>query len=102
MSPVGPAKTKAWVPSHITGFFAAQQRDDPMLSGSIGCGLCLFLGATTIIESAPEIQDTEIVLNGCVCEAPVSRFVVEKLARKPVRVKTEHHYPVQYSFHCTQ
>lgn len=98
MSPVGPAKTKAWVPSHITGFFAAHQRDDPLQSGSIGCGLCLFLGATTIIESAPEIQDTEIVLNGAVSGAPVSRFVVEKLARKPVRVKTELQMPFGAGF----
>jgi pantoate kinase len=88
-----PAKTSAWVPSHITGFFAAHRRDDPQQSGSIGCGLCLFLGATTIIESAPEIRDTEIVLNGAVCMAPVSRYVVEKLARRPVRVKTELQMP---------
>ncbi len=47
------AKTRAWVPSHITGFFAAHRREDPLRSGSIGCGLCLSLGATTTIESAP-------------------------------------------------
>ncbi len=55
-------------------------------------------GATTIIESAPEIQDTEIVLNGSVCEAPVSRYVVEKLAKKPVRVKTELQMPFGAGF----
>jgi pantoate kinase len=93
-----PAKTGAWVPSHITGFFAAHRRDDPLQSGSIGCGLCLSLGATTIIESAPEIQDTEIVLNGAVSGAPVSRFVVEKLAREPVRVKTELEMPFGAGF----
>jgi len=86
--PAKPAETRAWVPSHITGFFAAHRRDDPLHSGSIGCGLCLSLGATTIIESAPEIRNTEIVLNGMVSDAPVSRFVVEKMARGPVRART--------------
>jgi pantoate kinase len=76
---------KAWVPSHITGFFAAKRQDDPQRSGSIGCGLALALGATTTIETSPK---TEIVLNGQVSEAPVSRYVVDRLARSPVRVKT--------------
>jgi pantoate kinase len=97
-SPAKPAQTRAWVPSHITGFFAAHRRDDPLRSGSIGCGLCLSLGATTIIESAPEIQDSEIVLNGAVSGAPVSMFVVEKLAKKPVRVKTELKMPFGAGF----
>ena len=92
------SKTRAWVPSHITGFFAAHRIEDPLRSGSIGCGLCLSLGATTFIESAPEIPDTEIVLNGAVSGAPVSRFVVEKLAKKPVRVTTELEMPFGAGF----
>jgi pantoate kinase len=80
---------RAWVPSHVTGFFAAHRSDESRLSGSIGCGLCLSLGATTTIQSAPEIQDTEILLNGNVSDAPVSRFVAEELAKEPVRVETE-------------
>lgn len=98
MKPAKPAETRAWVPSHITGFFAAKRQDDPLQSGSIGCGLCLSLGATTTIESDPEIRNTEIVLNGAVSEAPVSRFVAEKLARKPVRVKTELEMPFGAGF----
>ena len=89
---------RAFVPSHITGFFAAHRKDEPRLSGSIGCGLCLSLGATTTIESAPEIQDTEILLNGALSEAPVSRFVVQKLAKEPVRVKTELSMPFGAGF----
>jgi pantoate kinase len=89
---------RAFVPSHITGFFAARRRDEPQLSGSIGCGLCLSLGATTAIEFAPEIQDTEILLNGAVSEAPVSRFVVEKLAHGPVRVRTQLSMPFGAGF----
>ena len=96
--PAKPAETRAWVPSHITGFFAAHRREDPLRSGSIGCGLCLSLGASTVIESAPEIRNTEIVLNGAVSEAPVSRFVVEKLARGPVRARTELEMPLGAGF----
>jgi pantoate kinase len=87
---------RAWVPSHITGFFAAHRRNEPRLSGSIGCGLCLSLGATTTIESG--VQDTEILLNGAVSKAPVSRFVVEKLAKEPVRVKTKLDMPFGAGF----
>jgi len=86
---------KAWVPSHITGFFAAKRQDDPQKSGSIGCGLALALGATTTIETSPK---TEIVLNGQVSEAPVSRYVVDRLARSPVRVKTELDMPLGAGF----
>jgi len=89
---------RAFVPSHITGFFAAHSKEEPRLAGSVGCGLCLSLGATTTIESAPEIHDTEIFLNGALSEAPVSRFVVEKLAKEPVRVKTELSMPLGAGF----
>ncbi|MDD4488825.1 MAG: GHMP kinase, partial [Methanothrix soehngenii] len=90
--------TRAWVPSHITGFFAARREEDPLQSGSIGCGLCLSPGATTIIESSPDIEDTKIILNGRVTDAPVSRFVIERLARSPVRVKTDMNMPFGSGF----
>lgn len=95
----GPVQSaRAFVPSHITGFFAAHRREDALLSGSIGCGLCLSLGATTTIESDPQIHDTEILLNGVRSDAPVSRFVVQKLAKEPVRVKTELSMPFGAGF----
>jgi len=89
---------QAFVPSHITGFFAAHRREEPHLAGSVGCGLCLSLGATTIVESSPDIQETKIFLNGVLSEAPVSRYVVEKLAKGPVRVKTELQMPFGAGF----
>ena len=95
----GPTKTiQAFVPSHITGFFAAHRQKEARLTGSIGCGLCLSLGATTTIQSPPGIQDTEILLNGKRSEAPVSRFVVEKLAKGPVQVLTELSMPFGAGF----
>lgn len=86
---------KAFVPSHITGFFAAKRQDDPLRSGSIGCGLCLSLGATTTVQAA---EETEILLNGQASDAPVSRFVVGKMARSPVRVKTQLDMPLGAGF----
>ncbi len=86
---------RAFVPSHITGFFAAKRQEDPVKSGSIGCGLCLSLGATTTVQAADE---TEIILNGQAEDAPVSRFVVEKMARSPVRVKTQLDMPLGAGF----
>lgn len=86
---------RAFVPSHITGFFAAKRQDDPLRSGSIGCGLCLSLGATTTIQAA---EETEILLNGQASDAPISRFVVEKIALSPVRVKTQLEMPLGAGF----
>lgn len=97
---------KAFVPSHITGFFAAKRQEDLIKSGSIGCGLCLSLGATTTVQAADE---TEILLNGQASEAPVSRFVVEKMegmaqskseseSKSPVRVKTQLDMPLGAGF----
>jgi pantoate kinase len=83
------------VPSHITGFFAAKRDDDPMKAGSIGCGLTLDLGATTTVERSDK---TEIFLNGHLSEAPVSRYVVDRLARSPVRVETRLDMPLGSGF----
>ena len=76
---------RAFVPSHITGFFAACRKDDPILSGSVGCGLNLALGAETTVKHSDE---TTIKLNGEASDAPVSRYVVERLAKSHVEVST--------------
>lgn len=86
---------KAFVPSHITGFFAALRQDDPMLSGSIGCGLNFALGATTTVEPSDEMQ---IFLNGELSDAPVSRYVLDRLAKSPVTVRTELNMPLGSGF----
>jgi pantoate kinase len=86
---------KAFVPSHITGFFAARRQDDPLLSGSIGCGVNLALGATTTVEPSEEMQ---IFLNGELSDAPVSRHVLDKLAKSPVTVRTKLDMPLGSGF----
>lgn len=86
---------RAYVPSHITGFFAAKRNDDPIKAGSIGCGLTLSLGAKT---NAKKANKTEIILNGQLSEAPVSKYVVDRLARSPVRIETQLDMPLGSGF----
>jgi pantoate kinase len=86
---------RAFVPSHVTGFFAAWRKDDPLLSGSAGCGLNLALGAETTIRPSDEMT---IKLNGEVSDAPVSRYVVERLAKSPVEVSTRLSMPMGAGF----
>ncbi len=77
---------RASVPGHITGFFAARREARPEDSGSVGCGFTLSLFARTTVSMA---ERSEIFINGALSEAPVSRYVVERLAPSPVRVETE-------------
>ncbi|MGE5373407.1 MAG: pantoate kinase [Phycisphaerales bacterium] len=86
---------RAFVPSHITGFFAARPKDEPLLSGSIGCGLNLVLGAETTVKPSDEMV---IKLNGEVSDAPVSRYVVERLAKSPVEISTRLDMPLGAGF----
>ena len=39
---------KAFVPSHITGFFAAHRKSDPLEAGSIGWALAQAWGLTAL------------------------------------------------------
>ncbi|MCX8206574.1 MAG: pantoate kinase [Methanothrix sp.] len=77
---------RATVPGHVTGFFAARREEDPLASGSIGCGFTLGLLARTTVSRA---DSTQIIINGQPSEAPVSMYVVDSLAPSPVRVETE-------------
>ena len=86
---------RALVPSHITGFFSAKLQEDPMKSGSIGCGITLSLGASTTVDHADK---TEIFLNGKLSDAPVSRYVVDTLSKSPVRVQTRLDMPLGSGF----
>jgi pantoate kinase len=88
-------KARAFVPSHITGFFAAKRHEDPLRSGSIGCGVNLALGAITCVEPADGV---EILLNGEPTEAPVSRHVVNALAKSPVKISTQLQMPLGAGF----
>ncbi|NYT01581.1 MAG: GHMP kinase [Methanosarcinales archaeon] len=80
---------KAFVPGHITGFFAVKRDIDPFRAGSVGCGMTLGVGATTWLEPLLPGEESEVILNGQPSPAPVSRQVIDFLAPGPVRVQTD-------------
>jgi len=86
---------RASAPAHITGFFAARPDPDPRRAGSVGGGLNLDLSAATTVSRS---EETAVLLNGVVSEAPVTRRVVDTLAPSPVRVETELSMPLGSGF----
>jgi len=58
--------SKAFAPAHISGIFIIDIKKDPILSGSMGCGICLEDGAVTKVSAADE---TTIKINGAVTDA---------------------------------
>jgi pantoate kinase len=72
--------SKAFSPSHITGFFhICDQNNDPLLRGSLGAGFSLNKGVTTTVESNKHgTQSTIIKINGKVTnQAQVSQCVID-------------------------
>ena len=67
----------AFCPGHITGFFIAREHDDPLMTGSMGAGMCISLGATS--EVTVEEGDGIVVLIDGVEGGEVSRRAVEDL-----------------------
>jgi pantoate kinase len=52
---------EAFVPGHITGFFTVDRADDPVRTGSRGCGIALSDGVSVTVTPAAE---TTVRLNG--------------------------------------
>ena len=53
--------TRAFAPGHITGFFAAVQRDDALDTGSRGAGIVVEDGVTVEVE---DTEETTVILDG--------------------------------------
>jgi pantoate kinase len=73
--------SSAFVPGHLTGFFEIRdEAKDIRQRGSRGAGTCLSKGVFTIVEvTESEKKSIEIYLNEEKDEAPVTRYVVEKI-----------------------
>lgn len=87
--------SRAFVPGHITGFFAARRETELLQEGSIGCGLTIGIGARTAAERADRMR---VILNGEASDAPVTRYVADALAKSPVLVKTDLQMPLGSGF----
>ena len=86
---------KAYAPAHITGFFKICENDDPMLMGSIGCGIALKDGCVTEVNLSDE---TSIQINGIKTDAPTTSYVVSRLAKEPVSISSSFSVPIDGGF----
>jgi pantoate kinase len=94
-------KVTAFCPGHVTGFFQICEHKEPMRSGSRGAGLCLSLGAESIVDTEEGNGDILIILDGKEERAPVTRTAVEKILgerKLDVTVITNLDLPVSQGF----
>jgi len=67
---------QAFVPGHVTGFFTAEEDDDPTRAGSTGAGIALTDGVTVTVEPAAE---PSVVLDGEAVELEAVARVLDAL-----------------------
>jgi pantoate kinase len=91
---------KTYAPSHITGFFAICDHEDPLYKGSIGSGIVLEAGCLTAVSLSNNLQGkARITINGVEEEASTTRYVVEHLAgTAAVSVSTNFEVPIGCGF----
>ena len=78
---------QAFVPGHLTGFFATHSDTDPTRAGSQGCGIALSTGVTVTVHPA---EQAEVMLNGSTVEMAAVERVLETLqVRAAVRGVTD-------------
>ena len=91
-----PKISRAFAPSHITGFFQI------FPNGSTGAGLNTDRGAITSVELLPPSSEPKVsvFINGTLSEAPVSRAVIkyfeEMLPHQDLKIDHEIQYPIGY------
>ncbi len=74
-------KACAFAPGHVTGFFEIHdEAKDIRQRGSKGAGICLSKGVFTMVEVTESDKNSiEIFLNEEKDEAPVTKYVIEKI-----------------------
>jgi len=92
----------AFCPGHITGFFEICRSDDVLSTGSRGAGICLSLGATSMvtIRDSSE-QRIRTFIGGGAARAEVTREALKTLiGAEPldVEVRTELDLPMKQGF----
>jgi len=92
----------AFCPGHITGFFEICLSDDLLSTGSRGAGLCLTLGATSVVDAADSAkQSIHVSINGRKSDAGVTKHALRYLAeqeRLRISVSTTLDLPVSQGF----
>jgi len=84
-------RAKAFCPGHLTGFFQTFIEDDALSSGSRGAGMCLNLGATSVVRTGDSPRPgVEVTVNGKAGEAAVTRAAVRHLlGERDIRVTVD-------------
>jgi pantoate kinase len=84
-------RAKAFCPGHVTGFFQTCMADDLLSSGSRGAGMCLSLGATSVVRTSDSSRlSVEVSVNGQPGEAEVTRAAVRGLlGERDLRVSVD-------------
>ncbi len=95
MAPTSMAR--AFAPGHVTGLFRiVDDASDPLLRGSVGAGFSVDIGTVTTIHLSTDGNGLiEVLYNGKIIDAPVTRTVVDKMLtehdlRECVDVHVEH------------
>ncbi len=97
-------RTSAFVPGHITGFFKPMLNDDPLKSGSTGCGLVISKGVFTNVVAREASEDSiNIFLDGEEGKYPVSLYAAKEVLKKAdgnykVDVYHESEIPISQGF----
>lgn len=90
-----PIISRAFAPAHISGIFIIDIKKDPVLSGSMGAGVCLEDGAVTAVRPG---RQTTIKINGEAADAATTLYAIKLLTAKPVLVETALSIPVCAGF----
>ncbi len=93
-------RATAFVPAHVTAFFAPQRTDDHATTGATGAGLALSDGIETTVEPAPDrdSSDHRITLDGEPAEIDPVLGVLDALDVPPVSVAVESAVPIGAGF----
>ena len=93
---------KAFCPGHITGFFEICDSDDILAKGSRGAGLCIALGATSIVKVENSVrQQISVKIDGRESKAEVTTEAVRHIlghAKSRVQVSTTLDLPQSQGF----
>lgn len=93
---------KAFCPGHITGFFQICDSDDILSMGSRGAGLCITLGATSIVKvENSNRQQISVMIDGKESKAEVTTEAVKHIlghAKSRVEVTTTLDLPQSQGF----
>ncbi|MEZ3145172.1 pantoate kinase [Halobaculum sp. MBLA0143] len=90
--------SRAFVPAHVTAFFAPERGDEPATTGATGAGVALADGIETRVTGRESDAGHHVTLNGERASVPAVENVLQRLDAPPTRVAVEAAVPVGAGF----